>query len=108
MNKSEFKIDSRPDLEFRTAFKSSLEILSFQMTASFDDADKMSKTFDWLLRRVEVKIAGQWVPVKEGGNVYNPAVLEDDLTALQQIISEMLSFVKDVFQKSRESSQKQQ
>lgn len=109
MDKQEFKVESRPDLSFRSAFNGALEVLSFQMTADFSDADKMSKTLSWLLERVEVCILGQWLPVKEKGRqIYNPAVLEEDVLALQEIAMQMLAIVKAVFQKSRESKPQQQ
>lgn len=109
MNKTEFTIKKREDLKFRTAFKSGTEILAFQLVMNFTDVDKTVECMNWLLERIEVYIAEQWIPVKEQKyDVFNPAYLSEDLVAQQQLIFYMMNYIKEVFQQSNESSQKQQ
>lgn len=109
MNKEEFTIAKRPDLKFRTAFKSGTELLSLQFVLDFSNFNKTTEAFNWLLERVEVLYVNQWTPVKEEGyDVFNPPYLSEDLVSQQQIIMYMLNYVKEVFRQSNESSQKQQ
>lgn len=108
MEQTTFKIKSLPDLEFRTAFKSGIELLSFKMTMGFDSIEGTTDGLNWLLERVEVNIGGKWLPIKEPGmEVYYPDNLGNDLVALMEIAFQMLATIKAVFKKSSELSQKQ-
>lgn len=100
-----FKIKSKPELEFRPAFKSAVEILSFQLTANFKDPDAMTKSLVWLLERTEVCLAGSWVPVKEpNAEVYNPAYISEQPNLMNEICVKMFEYVQKVFQTSAKSN----
>ena len=110
MEQEIFTVDALPGLKFRPNFKSPIELLSFKLVVRFDNLDDMTAALNWLLERTEVQIKeDKWLPCKEPGmDVYYPADLDQNLTAMLEIEMKMLAYMKSVFKKSSESSQKQQ
>lgn len=109
MEEKEFKIEGRAET-FKFKKMSPVTLLSLQMQIDLNDMEKNEKTFSIILENTQVKIGGTWVPVKEKKmEVYYPVGIENDMTALQEILFKFFEDVlKPVFQKSVESSQKTQ
>lgn len=106
----EFKIKNKPNLLFRVANISPIDLLALQTQINFEDINQTKEVFTFILENVEVKILDNWVRVKlPGKEVYMPEYLEEDLLSLQQINMTFLSeILKPLFQKSSESNSKQE
>lgn len=100
----EFTLDCKPDLQFRFKNIKPTELLALQMTINFNDFEKTTKLFEFILENTEVLIAQTWLNVKEKGrDVYLPVGIENELNVLMDISTKFLTdVVKPVFQKSRE------
>lgn len=83
-----------------------IEVLALQSQISFKDVESTQKFYNAVLERIEVNIGEGWIAVKKG-NDYYPAGIEDDIESLQLLIANFLSYIKEVFQKSNESSNSQ-
>lgn len=100
----EFSIESLPETQFRFKTISPVKLLSIQMIVDFDNFDKTTKLFSFILENTEVNIAGTWTNVKmKDRDVYMPQGIDKNLTALMQICTTFMNdVIKPVFQKSRE------
>lgn len=100
----EFTLTEKPELQLRYKQISPIKLLGLQSTINFDDVNKASSFFQFVLENTEVNISGTWLPVKEKDReVYYPQGIEEDLTFLLSICT---NFIKEVLQptftKSRE------
>lgn len=87
------------DVVYRIKKMNAIEILSLQNQISFNDYKESKKTIETMLEFIEVKIKDKWFSVKEKDN-YLPVGIEDDLKSVQELISKMINYIKEVFQKS--------
>ena len=110
IKQTEFKIKSRPELEFRVGKISAIDMLALQIQTNFEDMKQTKEVFTFILEHIEVKLLEKWVNVKvQGREIYMPENLEEDLRALQELYTYFLvNILKPLFVKSEESSQKQQ
>lgn len=95
----EFKIK---DNVFRIKKMNAIEILALRSQVSFDDYASSEKTYIEILSRVEVKVKDEWISIKQGNNFY-PEGIEEDVETIEQIITNVLKYLKEVFQKSNAS-----
>lgn len=97
----EFKINGYTQI-FRIKQMNAIEIFSLRAVLGFDSFDESLNTTISLLERIEVKCGDNWFKVKDGNNYY-PAGIENDYQAIEQLVFKINSYLKSVFQKSRES-----
>ena len=104
MKTVEFKIESRPELEFRTARISPVELLAITTQMDLDKFVQTKALFEFTLEHIEVKVGEKWFPVKiPGQEVYMPTDIEDDLVSLNEILAWFLNeVVAKTFMKSSE------
>lgn len=94
LKQTEFKIDRLPNREFRVGKITVPEILAIQTQIDFDDLNKTTQLFSFILERTEVKIEDSWVAVKvRGKDQYFPVNLQDDLIAMREIV---MKFISDI------------
>ena len=100
----EFDIESKPELHFRFKDISPIKMLALQTTINFDDFDKASNLFSFILENTEVNISGTWQPVKMvNREVYLPVGIEKELNTLMEICLKFINdVVKPLFKKSEE------
>lgn len=100
----EFKIKSREG-QFRVKKMNAIELLALQTQIDFDNMDTTMSLYNDILERIEYKSGESWLPVKEPDhNIYYPAGIEDDVHAIQELISTFMEdFFKPTFQNSNES-----
>lgn len=103
MTNSEFNIKSRPET-FRVRQMSAVEFLALRSIAATTDLEGLTKFFQELLNRIEVKLGNTWLKVYDKqANTYYPAEIEFDVMAIQEIIEYFTETVmKPVFTKSSE------
>lgn len=99
----EFRIESKPESEYRFKDISPVKLLALQTCIDFNDMSKTEKLYSFILESTEVKIANTWTPVKEAGReVYYPVGFDKDVNAMMEICMAFLEdVIKPVFQKSR-------
>lgn len=100
----EFTIKSREGL-FRTKKMNAIEMLALQTQIDFDNMKTTMSLYNDILERLEYKSGEIWLPVKEPDkDIYYPAGIEDDVLAIQDLISTFMNnFFKPAFQNSNES-----
>lgn len=86
---------------YRIKQMNAIEVLSIQSTINFDDIDKIQKCYSNMLEKIEVKVKDQWVSVKSGNNFY-PIGIENDVKTIEELIKYFLSYLRMVFQNSKE------
>lgn len=93
--------------KYRIKKMNAIELLAIRSTMSFDDTERVAKTYEQMLERIEVNIKGDdWLQVKQGSNYY-PAGIEDKADVISELITHFLDYMKSVFLKSSESNNKQ-
>lgn len=97
----EFKIEGRDQI-FRIKSMNAIEIFSLRAVMDFETMKGAMNTTAMLLERLEVQCGDKWLPVKDGNNYY-PAGIENDYASIEQLILKINTYLKSVFQKSRES-----
>lgn len=99
----EFNIKSRKE-NFRIKDMAPTRLLAFKYVIDFDDMDATDKMFQFIFENIEVLINDKWMPLKEKNlNVYYPADIQTDLTALNEIVTYFINdYIKPVFMKSNE------
>lgn len=104
MKIKEFTIDSMPELQFRVAKISPVDLLAITTQMNFDKFQQTKALYTFALEHVEVKQGEKWFPVKvPNQEVYMPTSLEDDLVALNEVIAYFLNeVVAKTFTKSSE------
>lgn len=104
IKQKEFKIESRPELEFRVGKITSIEMLTLQSQINFKSRIQTNEVFSFILEHLEVKIADVWTKVKEPNReIYMPIDLEEDMMALQELVVYFLNdILKPLFLKSNE------
>ena len=95
----EFKVK---DFTFRLKKMNAIDLLALRSQISFDSFENAQQLYNTILERVEVKVKDDWIQVKQGNNYY-PASIEEDVDAIETIISEVMTYLKKVFQKSNAS-----
>ena len=100
----EFVIENKPTLQFRFKDISPIKMLALQTTINFDDFDKTSNLFSFILENTEVNINGSWQPVKMSNReVYLPIGIEKELNTLMEICLKFINdVIKPLFKKSEE------
>lgn len=100
----EIKIDSMPDYEFRTKSISPVDLLAITTQTDFEKFAQTKALYAFALENMEVKIGEKWFPVKlPGREVYMPTDIEENLTALNELIAKFLDeVVAKTFTKSSE------
>ena len=95
----EFKIKEKPEMEFRFKDISPVKLMSLQLCIDFDDFDKTSKLFSFILENTP----GTWTDVKmKDREVYLPQGIDKEVNALMEICTTFLNeVIKPVFTKSR-------
>lgn len=103
MEQTQFKVGS---LDLRPKMMSATEMLGLESVIETGDADKAQRMYETILEKIEVEIAGVWVPLKEKGvDVYHPANLAEEPATLYKIATAFLTKVLfPVFRKSEESN----
>lgn len=99
----EFKLTTKPEIELRFKDISPVKLLALQMSIDFNNFDKTSDLFSFILENTEVNIAGTWTSVKiKDRDVYFPQGIEQEIDVLMDICITFLNeVIKPVFQKSR-------
>ena len=86
---------------YRIKKMNAIELLSIQSQISFKSAKQSQACYSQILERIEVQCQDNWLPVKEENKeVYYPAGIENDLEAIQSLITFFMKWLKEVFQKS--------
>lgn len=100
---AEFQIQSRPELTFRTKKISPVDLLALSTTIDFEKFTKTKELYNFALEHMEIKEGDKWSPVKfENRDVYN-ILIEEDIVALNELISYFLNeVVAKAFMKSSE------
>lgn len=81
-----------------------IELMALKTTINFDDVDKLQKSYNNMLERIEVFVQDdKWLQVKQNEDYY-PAGLENDFELVQRLITFFMVYLKDVFLKSSASS----
>lgn len=97
------------DRTYRIKPMNAIETLALQSQISFDSVEESMKCYGAILERVEVEVKDKWLQVKESGKeVYYPAGIEDDILTIRELITFVLKFIKEVFQKSNASNSTQE
>ena len=82
----EFKIDALPDIQFREANVSPVELLALSTQVDFDKFQKTKEIFQFSLEHIECLIENVWTPVKyPGREIYMPAGIEKNFKALNEL-----------------------
>lgn len=99
----EFTIDSKPEMQFRFKDISPVKILALQTCIDFNDFEKTSKLFAFILENTQVSISGTWTDVKvKDREVYFPQGIEKEVPVLMDICTKFLNeVIKPTFTKSR-------
>lgn len=99
---NEFNIKALND-DFRIKKLNAIELLAIRTNISNDSVKDSINTFKFMLEFIEVRVDTHWLPVKmEGKEVYMPSSIEDNIEAIQELITEFMSYLKSVFSKSNE------
>lgn len=88
---------------FRIKRMNAIELLAFQSSTSFESYEDSLKSFDTILEHVEVKCNDVWLQVKQKSNYY-PAGIENDINAIQEIVTRFTDYLRSVFSKSSASN----
>lgn len=89
--------------EYRLRKMNAIELLALQSQIDFSDVKSAFKFYNTILEQYEVCIDDSWYRVKqEGKNIFYPADIENDVEAIQTILTHFLSYMQSVFQKSTE------
>lgn len=91
------------DFTFRIKKMNAVELLALRSQISFDSFESTQNAYNTLLTKCEVKVKDAWIQVKQNNDFY-PAGVEDDVEVIEGIIKEIISYVKEVFQKSNASN----
>ena len=104
MKTIEFKIESLPDLELRFNKLSPVDLLAITTQIDFEKFGQTKELFGFALEHTEVKQGEKWFPVKyPGKEVYTPTSIEENLLALNQIVTYFLDeVIAKTFMKSSE------
>ena len=87
MQVKEFKIEALPELELRVMRISPVDLLALTTQMDFDKFAQTKEFYKFALEHVEVKQGEKWFQVKyPDREVYTPTTIEDNLSALNQII----------------------
>lgn len=99
----EFTIDLKPEMQFRFKDISPVKMLALQTSIDFNDFDKTTELFSFILENTQSNISGIWTDVKlKDREVYLPQGIENELNVLMEICTKFLNEVlKPVFMKSR-------
>lgn len=99
----DFIIESKPEIQFRFKDISPIKMLALQTCIDFNDFEKTSKLFSFILENTQSNISGTWTDVKvKDREVYFPQGIEKDISLLMEICTKFLNeVVKPVFTKSR-------
>lgn len=104
MKTAEFTIESMPDVEFRVARISPVDLLAITTQIDFEQFAKTKVLYTFALEHCEVKQGEKWFPVKlPGKEVYTPSTIENNFRALNEIIAYFLNnVVAETFTESSE------
>lgn len=97
----EFKISGREQI-FRIKKMNAIEVFSLRAIIGYDTYENAMNSVNVLLEKVEVKCGESWLQVKQG-DVYYPNGIEDDYGAIEELVFKVNDYLRQVFQKSRES-----
>ena len=94
MTSKEFSIKSLPELQFRTARISPIDLLAITTQMDIKKYEPTKALYTFALENIEVLQGEKWQPVKVSGKeIYTPTSLEDNLTALNELIAYFLEEV---------------
>lgn len=104
MQVNEFKIESLPDVQFRVSKISPIDLLAITTQIDFNNFVQTKSLYTFALEHTEVKQGEKWFPVKIANQeVYTPTTIEENLVALNEIITYFLNeVVTKTFMKSSE------
>jgi len=98
INHQEFKIESKPELDFRIGEISPVELLAISSQVDLDNLQKTETLFTFALEHTEVKQGNSWFPVKtKDREVYCPIEFKEDFAALNEVLT---YFIKEVIVKT--------
>ena len=102
MKQEVFNIKALPDLSFRPAKVSPVDLLSLATTMDLENFKKTKEIYSFILENTEVQINDKWFKVKVAGrDVYMPESIETNLLAMNQIIEWFFdNILKPLFQES--------
>lgn len=89
---------------YRIKKMNAIELLALRSQIAFDDYATSQKAYMEILSKVEVKVKDNWLPVRQEKNFY-PAGIEDDVATIEKLITNVVKYLKEVFQKSNASSE---
>lgn len=104
MQPKEFRIESKPEYELMIPKISPVDILALTTQMDFDKYLQTKTFYNFALEHTQVKVGEKWFPVKyPEREVYMPSEIEEDLTALNEIIEYFLrEVIMPAFPKSGE------
>ena len=102
----EFNIEALPDITFREAYVSPVDLLAVATQVDFDEYEKNKTLFAFALEHIECLVETKWLPVKTAGrDVYMPFGIERNFKALNQLVQWYLeNVIYEVFIGSAEST----
>lgn len=103
MKNLEFNITSR-DEQFRVGKISPVDLLAISTQIDFEKLQQTKSLIEFCLECTEVKLGDHWAPVKvKGREVYCPVGIEEDIFALNEIFTFIMSeVIVKAFTKSSE------
>lgn len=96
----EFKVKGNT---YRIKKMNAIELLALRSQITFADFESTQRAYNEILSRIEVKIKDEWIPVRKDNNFY-PAGIEDDVKSIEILITKVVTYLKEVFQKSNSSN----
>lgn len=92
---------------YRIRKMNAIEVLALQSQVDFENFETTKNCYYTLLEMLEVNAIDKWLPVKTPKqDIFYPANIENDITAIQTLIKFVLDYLKEGFQKSNESNSK--
>lgn len=91
---TEFTVKALPEITFRDARVSPIDLLAIATQVDFDQYRKTKELFQFSLEHIEANIGNEWLPVKvPGRDVYMPPEIETNYRALNQLCEWYMSNV---------------
>ena len=107
MTNEEFKIEALPEITFRVAKISPVDLMAITTMIDFEKFETNKTLINFCLENAEVKMGEKWMPVKvKGRDVYQPMGIDNNFLALNQVFLWMLeNVITKTFTKSSESTE---
>lgn len=97
------------DKEYRIKQMNAIELMALRSQIDFDDYNNVVRMYETLLEKIEVNVNDRWLPVKTpNSNIYVPSGIENNLEVVEQLITNIMSYLKSVFMKSNASKKEQE